>query len=107
MFRLIDQPSLRPRSKAAEGDPRPAPAARGGLAEDRRLANANGDRRSEADLQGTSGDGGVRQRHRRNRGLRQFNVRGLAKAKAVILWYVIAHNLMRGVALRAEREKVS
>jgi hypothetical protein len=43
----------------------------------------------------------------RNRGLRQFNVRGLAKSKAVILWYVIAHNLMRTVALRAEREKVS
>lgn len=43
----------------------------------------------------------------RNRGLRQFNVRGLAKAKAVILWYVIAHNLMRTVALRAEREKAS
>lgn len=43
----------------------------------------------------------------RNRGLRQFNVRGLVKAKAVILWYVIAHNLIRAVALRAEREKVS
>ena len=43
----------------------------------------------------------------RNRGLRQFNVRGLAKAKAVILWYVIAHNLMRAAALRAERETVS
>lgn len=43
----------------------------------------------------------------RNRGLHQFNVRGLLKAKAVILWYVIAHNLMRTVALRAEREKVS
>ena len=42
----------------------------------------------------------------RNRGLRQFNVRGLLKAKAVILWYVIAHNLMRTVALRAEHEKV-
>ena len=42
----------------------------------------------------------------RNRGLRQFNVRGLTKAKTVILWYVIAHNLMRAVALRAEREKV-
>jgi len=41
-----------------------------------------------------------------NRGLRQFNVRGRLKAKAVILWYVIAHNLMRTVALRAEREKV-
>ena len=43
----------------------------------------------------------------RNRGLRQFNVRGLLKAKAVILWYVIAHNLMRAAALRAERETVS
>ena len=43
----------------------------------------------------------------RNRGLRQFNVRGLAKTKAVILWYVIAHNLLRAVALRAERETVS
>jgi hypothetical protein len=42
----------------------------------------------------------------RNRGLRQFSVRGLLKAKAVILWYVIAHNLMRTVALRAEHEKV-
>ena len=42
----------------------------------------------------------------RNRGLQQFNVRGLAKVKAVILWYVIAHNLMRTVALRAERGKV-
>ena len=42
----------------------------------------------------------------RNRGLRQFTVRGLLKAKAVILWYVIAHNLMRRVALRAERENV-
>ena len=41
----------------------------------------------------------------RNRGLRQFSVRGLLKAKAVILWYVIAHNLMRTVALRAEHEK--
>ena len=37
----------------------------------------------------------------RNRGLRQFTVRGLLKAKAVILWYVLAQNLMRTVALRA------
>lgn len=43
----------------------------------------------------------------RNRGLQQFNVRGLLKARAVILWYVIAHNMMRAVALRAAREKVS
>ncbi len=42
----------------------------------------------------------------RNRGLRQFTVRSLLKAKAVILWYVIAHNLMRTIALRAEHEKV-
>jgi transposase len=37
----------------------------------------------------------------RNRGLQQFVVRGLRKAKAVILWYVLAHNLMRAIALRA------
>jgi len=37
----------------------------------------------------------------RNRGLYQFRVRGLAKVKAVMLWYVLAHNLLRAVALRA------
>ncbi|MGH6840319.1 MAG: IS1182 family transposase [Methylocella sp.] len=37
----------------------------------------------------------------RNRGLRQFVVRGLPKVKAVVLWYVLAHNLMRAVTLRA------
>jgi hypothetical protein len=36
----------------------------------------------------------------RNRGLRQFLVRGLAKAKAVLLWFALAHNLMRAMALR-------
>ena len=36
----------------------------------------------------------------RNRGLRQFTVRGLKKIKAVVLWYVLAHNLMRAHALR-------
>lgn len=36
----------------------------------------------------------------RNRGLRQFTVRGLRKIKAVVLWYVLAHNLMRAHALR-------
>ena len=36
----------------------------------------------------------------RNRGLRQFTVRGLKKIKAVILWYVLAHNLMRAHHLR-------
>jgi transposase len=41
----------------------------------------------------------------RNRGLYQFRVRGLAKVKAVVLWYVLAHNLLRTITLRAEREK--
>ncbi len=37
----------------------------------------------------------------RNRGLQRFLVRGLRKVMAVVLWYVLAHNLMRAVALRA------
>jgi transposase len=37
----------------------------------------------------------------RNRGLRQFLVRGLHKVKAVVLWFVLAHNLMRAATLRA------
>jgi transposase len=37
----------------------------------------------------------------RNRGLQRFQVRGLRKVKAVVLWYVLAHNLMRAAALRA------
>lgn len=41
----------------------------------------------------------------RNRGLQQFTVRGLAKVKAVVLWYVLAHNLLRLAALRAQREQ--
>ena len=40
----------------------------------------------------------------RNRGLQQFRVRGRPKVRAVILWYVPAHNLMRAVALRAQQE---
>ena len=40
----------------------------------------------------------------RNRGLRQFLVRGLAKVRAVALWFALAHNLMRAVALRAARQ---
>ena len=36
----------------------------------------------------------------RNRGLQRFLVRGLRKVKAIALWYALAHNLMRGVALR-------
>ena len=41
----------------------------------------------------------------RRRGLHQFNVRGLLKARAVLLWHALAHNLMRmrslGIALQA------
>jgi len=37
----------------------------------------------------------------RNRGLQRFLVRGLRKVKAIALWYALAHNLMRVVALRA------
>lgn len=37
----------------------------------------------------------------RNRGLRQFLVRGLQKAKAILLWQALAHNLMRAFALRS------
>jgi len=40
----------------------------------------------------------------RNRGLQQFHVRGSPQALAVVLWYVLAHNLMRAVALREEIE---
>jgi transposase len=42
----------------------------------------------------------------RNRGLQRFNVRGLAKARAIVLWYVLAHNLMRSVSLRAAQAAV-
>ncbi|MEX0726913.1 MAG: hypothetical protein WEB58_14715, partial [Planctomycetaceae bacterium] len=34
--------------------------------------------------------------------LRQFNVRGLQKVKAVLLWYALAHNLVRRMALQGE-----
>lgn len=36
----------------------------------------------------------------RNRGMRQFTVRGLEKIKMVTTWFVLAHNLMRAHALR-------
>lgn len=39
--------------------------------------------------------------HARNLGLYQFRVRGLAKVKAVVLLYVLAHNLVRIARLRA------
>jgi transposase len=38
----------------------------------------------------------------RNRGLQQFRVRGLKKVKAVLLWFALAHNVMRTVALRLQ-----
>ena len=37
----------------------------------------------------------------RNRGLQRLLVRGLSKARAVLLWYAIAHNLMRSLSLGA------
>lgn len=37
----------------------------------------------------------------RNRGLQRLLVRGLAKARAIFLWYAIAHNLMRSLSLGA------
>jgi transposase len=38
----------------------------------------------------------------RNRGLQQFLVRGLRKTKAVILWFALAHNLVRAAFLRRQ-----
>jgi transposase len=43
----------------------------------------------------------------RNRGLQQFLVRGLERVKSVVLWYVLLHNLFRGVALRAKRAQIA
>ena len=37
----------------------------------------------------------------RNRGLQQFRVRGWLKARTVVLWYALVHNVMRAVTLRA------
>ena len=36
----------------------------------------------------------------RNRGLTQFRVRGLRKTKAIALWFALAHNTIRSLALR-------
>lgn len=41
----------------------------------------------------------------RNRGLYQVRIRGRPKVLAVVLWYVLAHNLMRMVALWPEWRK--
>ena len=37
----------------------------------------------------------------RNRGLRQYCVRGIAKVKSVMLWFALTHNLLRAASLRA------
>lgn len=39
----------------------------------------------------------------RNRGLYRFLVRGIHKARAVLLWFVLAHNLMQTVCLRQQK----
>lgn len=36
----------------------------------------------------------------RNRGLRQFAVRGLRRVRASLLWFALAHNLLRAASLR-------
>ena len=38
----------------------------------------------------------------RNRGMQQFLVRGLEKIKAVVLWFALAHNLVRAALLRRQ-----
>ena len=35
----------------------------------------------------------------RNRGLIQFTVRGLKKVKVSLLWFALAHNVMRAASL--------
>jgi hypothetical protein len=37
----------------------------------------------------------------RNRGLQRFLVRGTTRAKAVVLWFALAHNVARLIGLRA------
>ena len=39
----------------------------------------------------------------RNRGLRAFGVRGRANVRAVVVWFALAHNLLRTLTLRAAR----
>jgi hypothetical protein len=38
----------------------------------------------------------------RNRGMQQFLVRGLRKIRAVVLWFALAHNLVRAAFLRRQ-----
>ena len=41
----------------------------------------------------------------RQRGLYQMLVRGIKKARAVLLWYALAHNLMQALTLRANMQQ--
>ena len=43
----------------------------------------------------------------RNRGLRQYYVRGIAKVKSVMLWFALTHNLLRAASLRAGLPRVA
>ena len=43
----------------------------------------------------------------RNRGLQRFLVRGLTKVRAVLLWFAVAHNMMRTLALRAAQTQAA
>ena len=43
----------------------------------------------------------------RQRGLQRLLVRGLKKARAVLLWFVLAHNLMQTINLRQARQTVA
>jgi hypothetical protein len=40
--------------------------------------------------------------HARRMGLRQLSLRGKIKARIHLLWFAVAHNMMRFVALRAK-----
>jgi len=73
-----------------------------------------GDSPAVADWRVRMGTGGAREIYRqraataecvnaiaRNRGLQAFRVRGRAKVRAVLLWFALAHNLMRAISLRA------
>lgn len=43
----------------------------------------------------------------RNHGLEQFRVRGAPKVLAIVMWHVLAHNLMRTLALRAAENELN
>jgi len=43
----------------------------------------------------------------RNRGMQQFLVRGLRKIRAVVLWFALAHNLVRAAVLRRQVQTVT